>query len=96
MRATLSELIVAVFNGAPSPGAAQTYSAQITALISIYLCLVAVFLNGLYIRRAKKAGALSAERRQFKVWIAWSLIFALLMIVAGLVSFYFSIDESPV
>lgn len=92
MRASLSELVVAVFAGAPSPQAAETYSAQLTALISIYLCLVAVFLIGLYIRRAKKAGALSQERRLFRVWIAWSLIFAVLMIVAHLIYFYFSID----
>jgi hypothetical protein len=92
MRASLRELIVAVFNGAPSPQAAQTYSAQLTALISIYICLVAVFLIGLYIRRAKRTEGLLVEQRLFKIWMAWSLIFAILMIIASLVFFYFSID----
>lgn len=92
MRASVRELIVAVFNGAPSPEAAQTYSAQLTALISIYICLVAVFLVGVYIRRAKRAEGPFAEQRLFKIWMAWSLIFAILMIIASLVFFYFSID----
>ena len=92
MRASMRELIVAVFNGAPSPEAAQTYSAQLTALISIYICLVAVFLIGLYIRRAKSAEGPLAEQQLFKIWMAWSLTFAILMIIAGLVFFYFSID----
>jgi hypothetical protein len=92
MRASVRELIVAVFNGAPSPEAAQTYSAQLTALISIYICLVAVFLIGLYIRRAKRTVGLLVEQRLFKIWMARSLIFAILMIIASLVFFYFSID----
>ncbi|MGE5388541.1 MAG: hypothetical protein ACM3NE_06610 [Hyphomicrobiales bacterium] len=92
MRASLRELIVAVFNGAPSPQAAQTYSAQLTALISIYICLVAVFLIGLYIRRAKRTEGLLVEQRLFRIWMAWSLIFAILMIIASLVFFYLSID----
>jgi hypothetical protein len=92
MRASVRELIIAVFNGAPSPQAAQTYSAQLTALISIYICLVAVFLIGVYIRRAKRAEGLLAEQRLFRIWMAWSLIFAILMIIASLVFFYFSID----
>ncbi len=92
MRASLSELVVAVFVGAPSPEAAGTYSAQLTALISIYLCLVAVSLTGLFIRKTKRAEALMAEQRLFRIWIAWSLIFAILMIVLRLVYFYFSID----
>jgi hypothetical protein len=92
MRSSLRELIVAVFNGAPSPQAAQTYSAQLTALISIYICLVAVFLIGLYIRRAKRTEGLLVEQRLFKIWMARSLIFAILMIIASLVFFYFSID----
>lgn len=92
MRASLSELVVAVFAGAPSPQAAETYSAQLTAIISIYLCLVAVFLIGLYIRRTKRSEARFAEQRLFKIWIARSLIFAILMIVLRLVYFYFSIE----
>jgi hypothetical protein len=92
MAASLSELIVAVFQGAPTPEAAARYSAQVTALISTYVCLVAVFVVGLYIRRVKKRDGLSPERRDFKIWIACALIAALLVIVGNILSFYASAD----
>jgi hypothetical protein len=92
VRASFAELVMAVFKGAPSPQAAETYSAQLTAIISIYLCLVAVFLISLYIRKTKRFAAGFAEQRQFKVSIAWSAVFAILMIALRLVYFYFSIE----
>ncbi len=92
MRASFPELIVAVFQGAPSPQAAQTYSAQLTAIISIYLCAVAIFLIGLYIRATGRAEAPSEQGRLFKIWVAWSLILAIAMIAAGLVYYYLSIE----
>ncbi|WP_442755105.1 hypothetical protein ACNHKD_00135 [Methylocystis sp. JAN1] len=87
---SLSELVSALFNGAPTPELAEKYTAQITALISLYICLVAVFLIGLYIRAVKKRPGLQEERRLFKVWIAWSLIFAILMICAYVLYFLLS------
>ena len=86
----LGELVFAIFNGAPTPEAAAAYSAQITALISLYICLVAVFLVGLYIRAVKARAEITEERRTFKIWIAWSLIFAILMIAAYVAWFYVS------
>ncbi|RTL82398.1 MAG: hypothetical protein EKK29_15930 [Hyphomicrobiales bacterium] len=88
-RASLGDLISAVFNGAPTREAAEAYSAQLTALISLYICFVAIFLAGVYVRAVKKRSDLTEERRAFKVWIAYSLIFALLMIAAYLARFYF-------
>jgi hypothetical protein len=41
------------------------------------------------VRAVKKRSDLTEERRAFKVWIAYSLIFALLMIAAYLARFYF-------
>lgn len=93
-RASLSELISAVFNGAPTPEAAELYSAQLTALISLYICGVAIFLIALYVRAVKKNRALSEERRVFKVWIACSLIFALIVIAAYLLYFFMSVGQS--
>ncbi len=92
MRASFTELITAVFKGAPSPEAAETFSAQLTAVISIYLCLVAIFLVGLYIRALKRAEAPSPQGRLFNVWIAWSLIFALAMVALRVAHFYSSMD----
>jgi hypothetical protein len=89
-RVALGDLISAVFNGAPTPEAAAAYSAQLTALISLYLCGVAIFLVGVYMRAVGARQDLSKERKTFKIWIAWSLIFALLMIAAVVARFYFT------
>lgn len=91
MAASLSELIVAVFQGAPSPEAAARYSAQLTALISAYVCLVAGFVVVYYIRRVKERGGLSPERRAFRIWIAFALLASLLVIVANTLVFYGSV-----
>lgn len=91
MRPSLSELIVAVFNGAPSPQAAESYSARLTALISLYLCFVAAFLVAIYMRAVGRRSDLSPERRLFKIWIGWSTIFAIAMIAAFLLWFYQSV-----
>jgi len=84
MAASLNELMRAVFTGAPTAEAAAVYSAQLTALISLYVCLVAVFLVGLYIRAVRKRGDLSPERQAFRIWLAFSLIASLLVVAANL------------
>jgi hypothetical protein len=92
MAASPGELIVAIFNGAPTPEAAARYSAQITAMISLYIVFVAVFLVGLYIRRTGQRGNLSPARRGFRVWIAFALLASLLIVSANLLLFCASID----
>jgi hypothetical protein len=92
MALSLSELVSAVFSGAPTPELTEKYTAQITALISLYICFIAIFLIGLYIRAVKKRPGLTEERRLFKVWIAWSSIYAILMITAFV--FYFLMTVS--
>jgi hypothetical protein len=89
MDASLSDLIRAIFTGAPTPAETAIYSARLTALISLYICLVATFLVGVYIRAIKKRDGLSVERREFKVWIAFALLASLLIIAANLLSLYF-------
>lgn len=86
--ASLRELIAAIFIGAPTPEAAAVYSAQLTALISLYICLVAAFLVGAYIRASQKREGLSPERRAFRVWIAFAFLASLLVIAANLLLFY--------
>ncbi|QGM96829.1 hypothetical protein [Methylocystis parvus] len=86
MAFSLSELVSALFNGAPTPEATERYTAQITALISLYICFIAIFLVGLYIRAVKKRPG-REEGRLFKIWIAWSLIFSILTMAAGLIYF---------
>ncbi len=93
LRAGLSDLVSAVFNGAPTPEAAAAYSAQLTALISLYICFVAVFLVGVYVRAVKARAESLEERRTFKIWIAYSLIFAIVMIAAYVARFYFAAQQ---
>lgn len=90
MAFSMGELISAVFNGAATPEAAEKYTAQLTALIALYICLVAIFIVGIYIRAVKKRTDLQEERRLFKIWIAWSLIFAILIITAFVFLFLMS------
>jgi hypothetical protein len=92
MAASPGELIAAIFNGAPTPEAAARYSAQITAMISLYIVFVALFLVGLYIRRAKQRRDLTPARREFRVWIAFALLASLLIVSANLLLFYASVD----
>ena len=91
MALSIRELVSAIFNGAPTPELAQRYSAQLTALISLYIVFVAVFLIGLYIRAVGRRRDLDEARRSFKVWIAWSLIFTLLVIAASVLGFLWSL-----
>jgi H+/Cl- antiporter ClcA len=86
--ASIGELISAVFNGAPTPEAAETYSAQLTALISLYICGIAIFVLGLYVRAIDRRDNETVERKTFKRWIALSLIFSILVIAAYLILFF--------
>ncbi len=88
--ASLGDLVSAIFNGAPTAEAAEAYSAQLTALISLYICFVAIFLIGVYVRAVKRRSDLREERRTFKIWIAYSLILAVLMVAVSVARFYFN------
>lgn len=92
MAFSLSELVSAIFNGAPTPEATQRYTAQITALISLYICGVAIFLVWLFIRAVKRRPGLENRRRLFRVWIAWSLIFSILAVAAYVLWFLISVS----
>jgi hypothetical protein len=85
--AAIGDLFSAVFNGAPDQASAEKYTAQITAVISLYIVFVAAFLVGLYVRSVKASAALQAERKTFRVWIAYSLLFSILMI-AGYLGYF--------
>lgn len=79
---SVGDLFSAVFNGAPDAESAEKYTAQVTALISLYICFVGIFLIGVYIRAQYRRKGLQAERRTFRIWIAFSLLFSVLMIAA--------------
>lgn len=80
--ASISDFFSAVYNGAPTPEATEKATAQVTAVIALYICFVAIFVIGVYIRATGRKKGLAEERRAFRIWIAWSLMFSILMIGA--------------
>ncbi len=83
-RASLGDLVSAIFNGAPTPEAAEAYTAQLTALISLYICFVALFLVGVYVRAIKGRRDMDERRRTFKIWMAYALMLSIAAIAASL------------
>lgn len=68
----VGKLVHAIFNGAPAHENPASYTGQVTGLISIYICLVALFLLWLLAHRAERRVA-SPERRLFMRWMAIAL-----------------------
>lgn len=73
---SVGKLVTAIFNGAPAHENAASYTAQITGLISIYICLVALFLLWLFVRRLAQR-ATSPERLLFVKWMVLALAAAI-------------------
>lgn len=82
---SLRKLVDVIFNGVPANEDVAPYTAQITTLISIYICFVALFFIGLHIRRVKSRVDLPAEQMAFKIWMATALAFSVFWIAAYLV-----------
>lgn len=82
---SLRKLVDVIFNGVPANEDVAPYTAQITTLISIYICFVVLFLIGLYIRRVKSRVDLPAEQMAFRIWMATALAFSVSWIAAYLV-----------
>ena len=91
MSASVGDFFSAVINGAPTPESAERYTAQVTAVISLYICFIAIFLVGLYVRAVGRRVEAQPARKTFKIWIAWSLIFSILMVAAYVGGFLLSI-----
>lgn len=82
---SLSKLVDAIFNGAPANEDVATYTAQVTSLISLYICLVALFLLALFVRRLSRRQDLSEETKSFWIWMAGALAFSILWIAVYIV-----------
>lgn len=77
---SLRKLIDVIFNGVSVNEDVAPYTMQVTALISVYLCFVALFLIGVYVRRLKRRADLSADRQAFWIWMASALAFSIFWI----------------
>lgn len=77
---SLSKLIRAIFIGAQPGEEAASYTHQLTALIGLYLCGVALFLLWLFLRRVKKNINLNSESQKFFIWMIYAACFSILAI----------------
>lgn len=76
----VGKLVHAIFYGAPAHEDPASYTAQVTGLIAIYICLVVLFLLWLLARRAERRVA-SPERRLFMRWMLIALAASVCAIV---------------
>jgi hypothetical protein len=81
---SVGKLVSAIFNGAPAHEDPASYTAQITGLISIYICLVALFLLWLFVRRLARR-ATSPDRLLFVRWMTLALAAAIGLIIVFIV-----------
>ena len=63
------QLIGAIFNGVPQNEDVAIYSSQLTSLIAIYICCVAIFLIFHYARRVKNNNNLNSQRDKFYFYL---------------------------
>ena len=78
---SLSKLIRAIFIGAQPGEELAAYTRQLTAIIGLYLCGVALFLLWLLLRRVKNKMARNAESQKFFIWMIYAGCFSILAIV---------------
>lgn len=89
---SLTKLVMAIFNGAPADEDVAHYTSQVTSLISLYICFVALFLLALLERRLKKRADLSNDSRSFWIWMARAMAFSILWI-AGFIVYSLAVGE---
>jgi len=82
---SLPRLVDAIFNGAPANEDVATYTFQVTSLISLYICLIALFLVAIFTRRLAKRQDLTQENKSFWIWMVGALAFSILWIAGYIV-----------
>lgn len=74
--ASIRNLITAIFVGAPEGMDVSKYTFQVTALISLYICLIIAFVSILFIRRVKSGPSIPVERKTVLSLISYSITFS--------------------
>ncbi len=85
MSFSLTRLINAIFNGTPANENVASYTAQVTYLISLYVCFVALFLLTLFIQRLKKRLDINESSRSLWIWMAGAMAFSIFWIAGYIV-----------
>ena len=69
----IQKFISAIFNGVPSDEL-DKYTTQITAVIGLYICFIAIFLTGLYVRRLHNKRPVNFDRKNALLSAAYSML----------------------
>jgi hypothetical protein len=85
MSFSLHRLVNAIFNGAPANENVAPYTAQVTSLISLYICFIALFLLALFVRRLQKRLDTTESSKSFWIWMAAAMAFSILWIAGYIV-----------
>jgi hypothetical protein len=70
----IQKFISAIFNGVPNDEL-DKYTTQITAVIGLYICFIAIFLTGLYVRRLHNRPPVNLDRKNSLLSVAYSMLF---------------------
>ena len=76
MLLAIQKFVSAIFNGAPSDELGK-YTTQTTAVIGIYICFVAIFLTGLYVRRLRNRPPINRDRENALLPVTYATLLAL-------------------
>jgi uncharacterized membrane protein YhaH (DUF805 family) len=72
----IQKFVSAIFNGVPSDELGK-YTTQTTAVIGIYICFIAIFLTGLYVRRLHNRPPIKHDRENALVAVTYATLLAL-------------------
>ena len=69
------KLVSAIFNGAPNDEV-DKYTTQTTSLIALYVCLVTIFIVGLYVRRLHLRPPANSDRKNALLSVSYAMMAA--------------------
>jgi uncharacterized membrane protein YhaH (DUF805 family) len=72
----VQKFVSAIFNGVPSDELGK-YTTQITGVIGIYICFIAIFLTGLYVRRLHNRPPTNRDRENAMLPVTYATLLAL-------------------
>jgi hypothetical protein len=72
----VQKFVSAIFNGVPSDELGK-YTPQTTAVIGIYICFIAIFLTGLYLRQLHNRPPINHDRENTLLTVTYATLLAL-------------------
>ncbi len=72
----IQKFVSAIFSGVPSDELGK-YTTQTTAVIGIYICFIAIFLTGLYVRRLHNKAPTNRDHENALLLVIYATLLAL-------------------